>query len=89
LMYPFGLVYAATIGPASTPPTVLVGAVMLVVGGGWMAWSVLRRSSAETAVSAAAMIRGEEISVFDALWLAAISAVSLTAARYLMNRKGA
>jgi hypothetical protein len=55
LMYPFGLVYAATIGPASTPPTVLVGAVMLVVGGGWMAWSVLRRSSsAETAVGAAA-----------------------------------
>jgi ABC-2 type transport system permease protein len=35
------------------------------------------------------MIRGEEISVFDALWLAAISAVSLAAARYLMNRKGA
>src|SRR5215208_2122451 len=34
LMYPFGLVYAATIGPQSTPPTVLVGAVMVVVGGG-------------------------------------------------------
>src|SRR5919199_1340266 len=36
--YPLGLVNAATIGPASTPPTVLVGA-LLVVGGGWIAWS--------------------------------------------------
>jgi hypothetical protein len=33
-MYPLGLVYAATIGPASTPPTVLVGALLVVVGGG-------------------------------------------------------
>jgi hypothetical protein len=46
-MYPFGLVYEATIGPASTPPTVLVGAVVLVISGAWMAWNVLRRSSAE------------------------------------------
>jgi len=44
-MYPFGLVYEATIGPASTPPTVLVGAALLVVGGGWMAWSVMREPS--------------------------------------------
>ena len=44
-MYPLGLVYAATIGPASTPPTVLVGALLIVVGGAWMALSVLRRSS--------------------------------------------
>ena len=43
LMYPMGLVYEATIGPASTPPTVLVGAALLVAGGGWLAWSVLRR----------------------------------------------
>jgi hypothetical protein len=41
-MYPLGLVYAATIGPASTPPTVLVGALLIVIGGTWMAWSVLR-----------------------------------------------
>jgi hypothetical protein len=35
-MYPLGLVYAATIGPASTPPTVLVGALLIVIGGrGW------------------------------------------------------
>jgi hypothetical protein len=47
-MYPLGLVYAATIGPQSTPPTVLVGAALLVIGGGWMAWSVLRGPSAET-----------------------------------------
>jgi hypothetical protein len=57
LMYPFGLVYAATIGPASTPPTVLVGAVMLVAGGGWMAWSVLRQSFARRAVGVAAQPR--------------------------------
>ncbi|MBA3615830.1 MAG: hypothetical protein ACR2FR_08620 [Rubrobacter sp.] len=47
-MYPLGLVYAATIGAQSTPPTVLVGALLLVIGGGWMALSVLRRPSAET-----------------------------------------
>ena len=46
-MYPLGLVYAATIGPASTPPTVLVGTLLLVVGGAWMAWSVLRSTSGE------------------------------------------
>jgi hypothetical protein len=35
-MYPLGLVYAATIGPASTPPTVMVGALLIVIGGrGW------------------------------------------------------
>ena len=50
-MYPLGLVYAMTIGAQSTPPTVLVGALLMVVGGGWMAWSVLRRSSAETVLS--------------------------------------
>src|SRR5919199_5215607 len=32
-MYPLGLVYAATIGPQSTPPTVLVGAALLVIAG--------------------------------------------------------
>ncbi len=30
----------------STPVTVLVGAVLLVISGGWMAWSVLRNPSA-------------------------------------------
>jgi hypothetical protein len=53
-MYPFGLVYEATIGPASTPPTVLVGAALLVAGGGWMALRVLSRPSAAQAVGAAA-----------------------------------
>ena len=40
-MYPLGLVYAATIGPPSTPPTVLVGALLIVISGGWIAWSVI------------------------------------------------
>ena len=44
-MYPLGLVYAMTIGARSTPPTVLVGALLLVIGGGWMAWSVMRKPS--------------------------------------------
>jgi hypothetical protein len=46
LMY-LSLVYTATIGPASTPPTVLVGAVLVVISGTWMAWRVLRRPSAQ------------------------------------------
>ena len=48
LMYPLGLVYAMTIGAQSTPPTVPVGALLLVIGGAWMAWNVLRRPSAKT-----------------------------------------
>src|SRR3712207_1493929 len=46
-MYPLGLVYEATIGPASTPPTVLVGALLIVIGGAWMAWSVVRQPSSQ------------------------------------------
>ena len=34
------------VGADSTPPTVPMGAVLLVMGGAWMAWSVLRRPSA-------------------------------------------
>lgn len=48
LMYIFGLVYAMTIGAASTPPTVPAGAVLLVISGAWMAYSVLRRPFAKT-----------------------------------------
>ena len=47
-MYPLGLVYAAMSGVQSTPRTVLVGTLLLVVGGAWMASSVLRRPSAKT-----------------------------------------
>jgi hypothetical protein len=47
LMYVFGLVYAMTIGANATPPTVPAGAVLLVIGGAWMAWSVLSRPSAQ------------------------------------------
>ncbi|MDP8947614.1 MAG: ABC transporter permease, partial [Actinomycetota bacterium] len=36
-----------------------------------------------------AMIRGEQISAFDALWLAGISVLSMAAARYLMGRRAA
>ena len=36
------------IGADSTPPTVPMGAALLVLGGAWMAYSVLRRPSAET-----------------------------------------
>jgi hypothetical protein len=56
LMYPMGIVYAATIGPASTPPTVLVGSLLLVIGGAWMAFSVLSQPSVE-AVGAVAQAR--------------------------------
>ena len=48
LMYPLGIVYAATIGVQSTPRTVLVGALLIVIGGGWMAWKALRRPSPKT-----------------------------------------
>jgi hypothetical protein len=47
LMYPLGIVYAATIGSQSTPRTVLVGALLIVISGGWIVWSALRRPSAE------------------------------------------
>jgi hypothetical protein len=56
IMY-LSLVYAATIGPASTPPTVPAGAVLLVISGAWMAWSVLRRPSAAQAVGVQARPR--------------------------------
>ena len=47
LMY-LSLVYAQTIGPASTPATVPFGAVLVAVSGAWMAFSVLRQRSART-----------------------------------------
>lgn len=48
LMYILGMVYAMTIGAQATPPTVPAGAVLLVISGAWMAYSVLRQPSAET-----------------------------------------
>jgi hypothetical protein len=50
LMY-LSLMYGQTIGPASTPPTVPAGAVLVALSGGWMAFSVLRRPSSAQAVS--------------------------------------
>jgi hypothetical protein len=53
-MYPLGIVYAVVIlGVQSTPPTVLVGAALLVVSGAWMAWSTMRRPHAGTVGAAA------------------------------------
>jgi hypothetical protein len=47
LMYVLGMVYAWTIGAQATPPTVPAGAVLLMISGAWMAYSVLRRPSAQ------------------------------------------
>ena len=46
LMY-LSLMYGSTIGPASTPFTVPLGAVVLVISGAWITWSVLRGPSAQ------------------------------------------
>ena len=54
LMYIFGLVYAMTIGAQATPPTVPLGAVVVVISGAWIAWSALSRPSSAEAVGAAA-----------------------------------
>ena len=52
LMYLLGIVYAVVIlGVRSTPPTVPMGALLLVLSGAWMAWSVLRGPSTAEAAS--------------------------------------
>ncbi len=55
LMY-VGQGYAETVGAKSTPPTVLVGAVLVVISGAWMAYRVMRGPSAQ-AVSVGAQPR--------------------------------
>ena len=57
LMYVFGLAYAMTIGAQATPPTVPAGAVLLTIGGAWMAYSVLRQPSEETISVVGAQLR--------------------------------
>jgi hypothetical protein len=47
LMY-LSLMYGQTIGPSSTPLTVPLGALVVMISGAWMAWNVLRGSSAQT-----------------------------------------
>src|SRR5919112_4529945 len=47
LMY-LSLMYGSTIGPASTPFTVPLGAVVLVISGAWITWSVLRGPSGQS-----------------------------------------
>jgi hypothetical protein len=53
LMY-LSLMYGQTIGPASTPFTVPLGALVLVISGAWIAWSALSRPSSAQAVGAVA-----------------------------------
>jgi hypothetical protein len=50
-----GQAYASTIGAASTPPVVPLGAVLAVISGGWMALSVLSRPSAAQEARGAAV----------------------------------
>ena len=45
VMYVFGLAYAMTIGAQATPPSVPAGALVLAIGGAWIAYSVLSRPS--------------------------------------------
>src|SRR3712207_2830035 len=57
-MYPLGIVYAAVIlGVQSTPRTVLVGALLLVISGAWMVWGALSRPSGAQAAGAGAQPR--------------------------------
>ncbi len=56
LMYILGMVYAMAIGARSTPPTVLVGSLLIVVSGAGMAWHVLRRSDPGTLATAPAQL---------------------------------
>jgi hypothetical protein len=56
LMY-LSLVYGNTIGPASTPFTVPLGAAVLVISGGWMVFSAMSGRSGVQAVGAAAQPR--------------------------------
>ena len=57
-MYPLGIVYAAVIlGVQSTPPTVLLGALLIVISGAWMAFSVLRQPSSQPGTRVQARVR--------------------------------
>jgi hypothetical protein len=56
LMY-LSLVYGQTIGPASTPFTVPLGATLVAISGAWIAYSVLSRATAARLVGAAAQPR--------------------------------
>jgi len=52
-MYPLGLLITALVS-CSTTPKVLVGALLIVIGGGWIFWSILQRPSAQAEGAAAA-----------------------------------
>jgi hypothetical protein len=53
-VYLLSAVWFLIAGAQVTPPTVLVGMVLLVIGGAWIAWSVLSRPSSAEAVGAPA-----------------------------------
>jgi hypothetical protein len=42
LMYALGIVYSVVSGSQSTPPTVLIGAAIVVIAGGWITYSAAR-----------------------------------------------
>ena len=46
LMYPLGVVYALIINVHSTPPTVPVGAALMVISGLWLLFGTVRPLSA-------------------------------------------
>jgi hypothetical protein len=52
-VYLLSAVWFLIAGAQVTPPTVLVGMVLLVISGAWIAWSALSRPSAETGGAAA------------------------------------
>ena len=56
-VYLLSAVWFLISGAQSTPPTVLLGMVLLVISGAWIAWSVLSRPSAEAAGVAATQPR--------------------------------
>jgi hypothetical protein len=56
-VYLLSAVWFLIAGAQVTPPTVLVGMVLLVISGAWIAWSVLSRPSSAEAVGAAAQPR--------------------------------
>jgi hypothetical protein len=51
LLYPLGLVIALAI-TGSSPWTALVGALLVAISGGWMAWRVMRKGSIREGVEA-------------------------------------
>ena len=56
LLYPLGIVIAMTI-TGSTPRTGLVSALLVVISGGWIAWSVMSRGASREGAEAQPRVR--------------------------------